>query len=346
MGAPKTDEDKFELARVDPAEFKVGERVPCTLYVFMATEEKYLPLVTTGEILTEHKFINIGKLKGSNLFVKNDPRRALSAFDRSLDELLDKSALAIASVPKDKIFTGDAMGPDMQLVLQQVFKDLLALPPVTRSEDVSRVLQTMSNKIIDELLGDSRDSRKKFLAQLQQIHLMNDAASIATLALLYAYANDFTSKTSTKMLAMAALFCESGLSDLEKHWYEMYYRERAMLPSHVAEKIKLHPLKSQQIVGYTNLGTDVLSQMILSHHELYNGTGYHRAVQTVTLPAIVQIFCLAADTFQRLKEIEYSGRTISLAELFRSMDESTVEPLKRRHAQKWVKGLYTYLGIK
>ena len=338
-------DDRYDLAKIDPAEFKIGSPCACSLFVFVESEKKYLPFVTMGEILSAHKHAQIQQLQGHNLYVRAGESRALSPFDlalKNLEQVLDQKS---ADLQSQTIYLGDAMTKEAQQIVREVFGEMSRLPSVAKADDLSRALSLVSSKLVENLLEDSKDVRRKLLAQLRQIHLMNDAAAITTLALLIAHANDFPSKTTARMLSLAALFADAGLADLEKHWSDQYYKDRSQLPTHIVEKVHLHPVRSNQMVAYSNLGTDILSQIILSHHELYSGSGYHRGVQSGSLPTVVQIFALAVDVYERLKNFELNNLRTSFVELFKSFDEKMVDPLKRRHNIKLTKALFSYLGV-
>jgi len=335
----------FTLAKISEEEFGVSCRAPTTLFIFSEMDKKHLPFVITGELITPHKYENILNLKGKNLFVQNDPSRTLSEFDSRVTEIVESAVLQIKAIPAENFYKGDVFNPDVQVLLKNSFQKLVELPLGAHPHDLTQLLNQLSQEWVDKVLVDFQPVRKKLLSVLQQIHLMSDAEALTTLVFLLAQANEFTSKSTAKTLALAAIFADAGLHDLEKHWYESYYRDRKSLPTHIWEKVKNHPLKSHQILSRTNMSTDILSQLVLCHHELNHGGGFHRGVQSAQLPALVQLFALAVDIFEKLKEFEFKQQRISLKNLFLLFDESKIESTKRRHSHKWVKGLLKYLGI-
>ena len=174
---------------------------------------------------------------------------------------------------------------------------------------------------------------------------MTHATAITSLAVVAAIANDFKSKTSIETLCKAAMLMDASLAEIEENHLQTYYRNRSELPTHVFEKIKNHPLKSQQLVAYLPTSNELVNQIILGHHELHNGKGYHRGVKLGTLPALVHVMSFAVDVYETLKSAELNKAPITLEKAIGKINERHLEPHLRRHTERIIKNVIAYLDF-
>jgi HD-GYP domain-containing protein (c-di-GMP phosphodiesterase class II) len=328
----------------DFAVFPIDGPCPLDLYVFVHSEDRYLQFVTRGEKLTAHKVETIKKLSGSNLFMKSDENSA--QLEKGREKFLAMAKDNLASLEPKEIYEGENLGTKSEHVLKSIFSELLSPTSGIPPQEMSNTLSMMSEDLLKVLVPEVGDVKVNLLKHLSNVTYMNNSAAMSTFAILIAMSNDFKSKTTFRHLSIACLVMDSGMADLEDHWIETYYRNRAELPSHIWDRIKNHPVKSQQMVAYLPLSSDLLNQLILTHHELHNGQGYHRGIQSGSVLTMGRILALAVDLFEVNKGHELRGTPVTLKELFFAMREGHVDVHARRHQLRLVENLLDYLGLK
>jgi HD-GYP domain-containing protein (c-di-GMP phosphodiesterase class II) len=198
---------------------------------------------------------------------------------------------------------------------------------------------------METLVPETRDAKSMILQQLRHIHLMNQAAAISSLAILVALSNGFESRTAFSNLSFACLLMDAGLVELSEKEIETYYRNRTELPSHVMDRIKMHPLKSTQMVAGVKEANEAVMQLIMSHHELHNGRGYHRGVRTGSLSPLARNLAFAVDLYEYIKGSELRKEKSSLAQAILILSEKGVPMHERRHSAEISAKLGEYLKL-
>lgn len=326
-------EDKFKL--------KTGLVSQFDLYVYLATSSQYVLLIHKNEIVSETKFKQAEQLWGKNLFIK---KTDLSLF---LGEAPPDKSPTLDSLLPEEVFEKDILGEPAERALKAAYQELLGSKDSSLDGvDPTETLKEMSDKILGLLLPEVKESRDTLLKQLKNVSYMNNASAISTLAVLIALANDFNSKTSLEALCRAVVLMDASLAEIDDATMDTYYRNRDELPTHVWEKIKNHPLKSQQLVAYMPIANEIVNQLILTHHELHNGKGYHRGIRSGGVLLLGQVLSLAVDTFERLKSATLNGdREYSLKSALDSFREKHLEPHSRRHPEKLVNNVFKFLTV-
>lgn len=339
-----TEKVEYTLLKVKEELIATNCACPYNVYSFFHTEQKYVLVAAQNEILTSHKSERLTKLNGKNLFVnKNDlPISAPSA--ETAPARKDPSAL-IAQIDKATAFNREVLGDVAAKALQNVYSELLTPTPGTAS-NASAAVAKLSDEILALVAPETGDLKTAVLKNARNIHLMHHAAAITTLAIMIAIANDFKSKTAFQQISQAILLMDASLAQLDPSELDTYYRARIELPSHIRDKINLHPVKSQQMASNLPLINDTINQIILLHHELHNGKGYHRGIHTGSAIALGRIVAFAVDLYELIKGYELRGSSISIKDALLYFEEKNVEPHLRRHSTKIVTSTYTFLGLK
>ncbi len=331
-------DDQFRRLTAAEYETLLKGQPPVDIYVYLSTSKKHLVFVEAGVALSEAKLESLKRLGVQNLFVREAAAVAAPAPKRV-------DAIAVELDPK-QAFEGEVLGPQAETKLKECYRSLLELPPEQAAIPVSEVVSKMSDQLIQALAPEAKDIRSTVIKNLSNVRFMSHSAALSTIAVLCAVANDFRSKTVFQTLLNATLLMDASLADLEEAYLETYYRNRRELPSHVLERIQAHPVKSQQMVAYLPIHTDALSQLILNHHELHNGRGYHRGIRTAQILPLARVLALAVDFYEQLKSAELNGQPLSLKDVLVRLRESGVEPHERRHQTKLVEGIFAFLGMK
>jgi hypothetical protein len=302
------------------------------VFVFTPASKEYLQYASKGEPLSEEKLKTLGLLsQQSMLFLRRvdadelrSPKKILDSFDAS------------------KAFKDDVLGAEASQTLRDSFRRL------SNDTDFSRrageIVTQMSESLVKIVAPDLDNVRLSLLKSLKNLHLMNHTAAISSIAILVSVANDLKTKATLQTLTLTCLLMDSSMSELEDFELEQYYKDRHNLPAHVWEKIKSHPVKSQQIAMKLPATNELVNQIILSHHELHNGMGYHRGIRINH--SLTEVVSLAVDWYEQVKMAELNKKPRGLGAVLVDLLEPKVEVHMRRHTTKTVKAVVEFLGLK
>jgi HD-GYP domain-containing protein (c-di-GMP phosphodiesterase class II) len=333
------------LPKEDRFQIETAKKAEVDLFVFLSTSGQYVLLVQKGEKPSEAKCSQFEQLWGKNLYIRKTDLDRLNGVPNSTSS--NESPPTLDQLAPEEVFNKDILGEPAAQALRQAYKNLVSsVNPELQEVSPTETLKTMSDQILATLLPDLKQQREDILKQLKNVAYMNDASAISAIAVLVALANDFNSKTSLESLVRSTLLMDASLVDIDEETLETYYRNRDELPSHVWEKIKNHPLKSQQLVAYLPIANEIVNQLILTHHELHNGKGYHRGIRSGGVLLLGQVLSLAVDVFERLKSASLNGdKEYSLKVALESFREKHLEPHSRRHPEKLLNNVFKYLGL-
>ncbi|MBS1986072.1 MAG: hypothetical protein JST16_18065 [Bdellovibrionales bacterium] len=346
--------DGYKLVTVNELRVVEGRPNPADLYVYMPATQSYFIFISAGEMLTPDKFENLKLLSGSNLFLKEMAAATAAApAPTAAPAVATAPSSAPASVAQEIIskidpgtaFDGDVLGEGANEALKAAYKSLLD-PNMEDAGKVARVVTDLADNLLRILTPESPEFKTKILKSLRNLELMNHTSAITSLAVLCAVANDFRSRTALQNLCHAALLMDAGLAELEDFHIETYYRSRKELPTHIMEKVQNHPVKSQMLAAKLPIANETVNQLILMHHELNNGQGYHRGLRTANFAPLSRVLALAVDIYEMLKGSELRGTPKSLKQVLLDLQEKNFDAHTKRHSAKIVEGVYAFLGIK
>lgn len=309
-------------------------RAPVNLYVFIRASQKHVLYAKAGEEIPDDKKANLRKLGIGELFVPKGEEMAAAG----------SGTATPAKVLNEPAFESESLTAAAGEGLKKVYRDLL-LTGIGDKGKVSNAVAKMADAILDAIAPEAKDVRSSVIKNLRNVHLMNDSAAITCLAVMCAVANEFRSRTAFQNLSHAALLMDSSLADLEPWEMEVYYKNRKELPAHLWEKIKNHPVRSQQVVATLPIVNDTVNQLILLHHELNNGQGYHRGIRTPNVLPLGRVIAFAVDIYEHLKGAELRGEKRTLEQIVLGFEERGVDPHQRRHALGLVKNVAVFLGL-
>jgi hypothetical protein len=333
-------ENTEEFRNVTPVELETAlkGRSSVDLFVFLASTGKHLLFVPAGEDISPVKLDNLKALGPQHLYARR----------RSPTDLLPEAAKALTAIPLEldakTAFDGENLGEAAGTKLKEAYKVLLT-ERGTDAAPVTALITGMADKLLSTLAPEIGDLRSAVLKNIRNIRFMNHSAAITSITVLCAVANDFRSKSALQNLCHAVLLMDASLAELEDHYLDTYYRNRRELPAHILEKIMAHPVKSQQMIAYLPFATESMSQLILLHHELHNGKGYHRGIRSSTVMPMARVLALAVDLYEHIKSSELRGEPRTLRDEILGLQELHEEPHNRRHSTKLIQNVMSYLGL-
>lgn len=246
---------------------------------------------------------------------------------------------ATTETPSEIQVLNDTVGKD----LKEIFHFLGSQD----EEDIPRTIEAMeelSQKIIAVVAPDVENLKENILQQAKYIMVMTDAAAITSIATLIALSHGFDSRKIFRDLSMAILLMDGPLADISEDKIFAYYRDRSSIPGLEWEEIRRHPARAHEVVSSRLKSIpDTILQLILNHHELYNGQGYPRKLRNEGLPPIVRSLALSVDVFEIMKREHLNGQTLNLLDALEELRQPNVEAHLRRHNQKLVQQAVQYI---
>jgi response regulator RpfG family c-di-GMP phosphodiesterase len=298
------------------------------LYICMPTSQKYIRYIAAGDAIDESKLHSVKMHPVPELFRK----------------VIEEPQTAKAPDPEiPKEFQEKILGKALQSELDDVYK-FIARDKADPETAVKR-FEGMADNLVGTIAPDVKALTEHLRRQAQYIALMSDAAAMSTLAIICAYANGFDSRKSYRELSYATLVMDISLAEFSEEQVKQYYMDRDQLPPDVLKAIQLHPMRSYQLAEQKLKSlSDVTMQLILNHHELFNGKGFPRSIRTEALFPIARVLSLAVDAFERLKKAQLTGAKTALMDIFAELRDEQSEAHLRRHNKKFVDAVILFLS--
>jgi HD-GYP domain-containing protein (c-di-GMP phosphodiesterase class II) len=173
-------------------------------------------------------------------------------------------------------------------------------------------------------------------SQLQNIEayiaIMEGCTAVLAIASLAATATGQRSRAIYKDLAYACLLMDISTAELGADFQKRMVCDPKSLDEVQQREISEHPRKSIQILQriFSNL-PDLVSQMVMGHHELFSGEGYPRRVRSEMLAPMVRILAFGVDAYETMARAKHRGEELSLQQVVESFASAEIEPHRRRH---------------
>jgi len=296
------------------------KRVLLDLYILMPASKRYIKFVPKGEIYSDEKKDKLKKHILPNIFILP------SEFSQAQNE---KNNINKIEVPEG--FAVEVLGKRATKNLRVIYTDLLD-EGEKDPEAILSNLQHSADQILSLVAPESKEITSIFMNNAKYINLMNDACAITSLAVMFAFANGFDSKKSYLELTQAALVMDVALSNLSEEDKEKMYCDFDALSIEIKDLILNHPKSSYDLVTKKLKGlSEITMQLVLNHHELFNGKGFPRGVRTESLFPLVKVLALAVDVHHKLKTAGYKGEEADLVGTILEIHNDKAEAHLRRH---------------
>lgn len=237
--------------------------------------------------------------------------------------------------------TAEALAEPIDSQLKQIYQEIGSSKPgnFTLQDSGLEVLSEKLCNIVSPEVGDVRNHLKSIPAF---VSIMDESSAISALAMLFAIAQGQKARGVFKDLSYACLLMDISLvghDSLKNRWYA----DPAVLKDEEIAILESHPRKSQAVImeKFKNL-PEIVGQMILGHHELFNGRGFPRKIRSDILPPVVRILSFAVDVYYHMKNAEFNGKNASVEEIIESFIDPKVEPHLRRHNVSLCKKILKY----
>jgi response regulator RpfG family c-di-GMP phosphodiesterase len=270
-------DDQFTRIKID--EFYSSQGVLFDIYIKLGTN-KYLKILHTGDAFSKER---IDKYKNEKkvewLFFHNSDRRKYVQYNNFLaKKLIDNKAVPVYN----KV---NQLKNVSEKYLEEVFTVGLKPQVVEQGKEVCETVF----KLIE-----GNDNLYQVLRSFQNFD--PTAYSHAFLVTLYSTAIikqfEWQSKTTIETTAMACMFHDIGKMLLPKEFLAM--RPQDMSPEQL-EEYKKHPELGVQMIEPNRAINNSIKQIILQHHEAYDGTGFPFQKKGNKILTLANIVCLADD---------------------------------------------------
>lgn len=322
----------------------LGEEVKNDLYVCLPNSDRYVCFVCKNDVWDEHK---LQMLKSHT-----DPQLYCAIKDLIEDSVIDPNALSSSDeeVYNIKPVTTSEAPEEVLIFKQKVDEDLKTIftflkdPNANDSTQTLKSMEQVTEKILEAVAPEIDDLKGAILANSKYLMVMADAAAITSIAVLIAMSHGFDSRKIFRDLSTAIMLMDLPLRDMNEASVHKYYLDPTSLNAEELRIIKQHPQKAYEFTSkkLKALPEPVL-QLMLNHHENYNGTGYPKGLRNEQLPSIVRSMCLAVNVFEVMKREDLKGNQISLLQALEELRELNVEAHRRKHNQRLVSQSIEYV---
>ena len=271
-----TDEN-FSRIKID--EFYSAQAVLFDIYIKL-NADKYLKILHAGDTFSKErldKYKNEKKI--DSLYFHNSDRRKFIQYNN----FLSKKLIANEQVPAaNKV---NIIKNVSEKFIEEVYTVGIKPQVIEQGKEVCETVFQLIEKQTD------------LYSVLRSYQNFDPTAySHSFLTTLYATAIikqfDWQSKTTIETTAMACMFHDIGKTLLPKEYLDI--RPRDMTPEQL-EQYKKHPELGYQMLENVRSINNVVKQIILQHHEAFDGTGYPFGKKGSKILTLSNIVCLADD---------------------------------------------------
>jgi response regulator RpfG family c-di-GMP phosphodiesterase len=270
-------DDKFTSIKID--EFYSSQAVLFDIYIKLGTN-KYLKILHSGDSFSKERIDKYkNEKKVESLYFHNSDRRKFIQYNNFLAKKLIQNANVPAfnkvnmlkNVTEKFIEESFTVGIKPQVVDQgkEVCENIYQL--VETQEDLYQVLKSYQN-------FDPTAFSHAFLVTLYSTAIIKQF--------------EWQSKATIETSAMACMFHDIGKMLLPKEFLNL--RPQDMSPEQF-EQYKTHPELGLKIVEGNRMINNSIKQIILQHHEAYDGTGFPYEKKGSKILTLANIVCLADD---------------------------------------------------
>jgi hypothetical protein len=315
--------DQLEKVKIEDIPKSSDGILSVDVYIHMPSQNRFIRFLCQGDVLDVRRIDQLGRHVDPSAYIPSQ-----------------KPQIA----PKPEIKLPDSLGADAQKNLNEIFTKVFKadVPP----EESYKLVEKAAEDILNVVAPETKDLKAHLMKNLKYVDLMNDVSAITSIATFVAFSSGFDSKKSYRDLAYACLVMDSSMSEFSAEEVQQYYKDSSQMNPEVLARFKKHPARSHEL-GSEKLKSlsDVTMQLILNHHELFNGKGFPRAVRSESLFALVKVLAFAVDIFEVSKKSQLNGKTISIQDAVIELREPSVEPHLKRHSKKLVDTVLQALGV-
>jgi len=333
----------FESLSIDQIPISANGNTLVDVFVYFTHSEKFVKILAAGVPLNREKLESVKDHSDPNLYVRQGALKSAESMKNQPSKLQSIKTELGQLGSRDRIL-------DLNKKIREELKEILFFlrqdPQAVQADSQMTLLkmESLAEDILEVVAPDIEDLRRFLVRNLKYVTLMEDAAALTSIAVTTVLAHGFDSRAIFRDLSLATTLMDAPLADLSDDIIIKYYLEPAALSNADQEIIKHHPITSAQAFSIRIKSfSPTVVHLILGHHELFNGRGYPKGTRSELLPAVVRSFALAVDIFETMKRAKLRGQEIDLVSAVKLLIEKDVPAHMRRHNQKLVSSLVSFL---
>ncbi|MEO5668313.1 MAG: HD domain-containing phosphohydrolase [Bdellovibrionota bacterium] len=364
MSVPAHKRDQLILFSSETVPLDANGQVLADLWVELPHNDRFIRYICSGESLTARHLQTLAKHVSHNFFVHAVD---LSSEQKKASATLEHSSHGSEAVTQEKDFahertfrgspeeessrrilgdisekeigmlthfgkeSADFLKKPIAIELKHIISELVA-PSIAQINLEDSPINELTDQLV-RVIAPEVENLRSYLKQIPQyLTMMDDSSAITAIATLFAIARGQSSRSVFKDLSYACLFMDISMSDFGDQAWKTYFLQPDALSEEQKNKIEGHPRRSSELVQkrFRNL-PDIVNQLILGHHELFNGKGFPRHLRSEMLAPLVRILAFAVDVFEFMKSQHMQGEFCTLSEAVEYYVNEPVEPHMRRH---------------
>ena len=273
----KESDNKFTQVHID--KFYPSQAVLFDVFVKI-NDNRYVKILHSGDTFSQERIDKYKTEKNiEHLYFKHKDRRKYIQYTNFLAKKL---------IDNKKVSSSSKIGL-LSTVSEKYIEELFHQGVKTQVVDQAKEIATNVYKVVE----DQKDLYQA-LRDFQELDPSQFTHSFVTSLYSSAIVKQFPwqSKMTIETIAMAAMFHDIGKTKLPKNFME---RRPEEFTSEELEMYHRHPELGVEVVGKNKLINNSVKQVILQHHECYNGTGFPNQLKGLQVSTLGNILCLVDD---------------------------------------------------
>jgi len=370
MAIPGSERSKLQLFSPENIPTDAAGLPLADLYVELPRNDRFIRYVCSGDAIGEGRMRSLARHVNPNFYIKLEELYSTEHSAARLGNTLMSAKFSDAAILHQKrdeestrkTFSFAALDEGILLHFGKDSEEFLKKPIAIElntifKEIVSPHLAQLSlehspiNELTDRLVGvitpEIANLRLHLKRDPHYSIMIQESSAITSIATLFAVARGQTSRSTFKDLSYACLFMDLSIADISEERRRTYYLDPESLSSEDKERIFAHPRRSLELVEQRlKKLPDIICQMIVGHHELFNGKGFPRQQRSEMLAPLVRILALAVDVFEFMKRQQLQGDFCDLSNAVEYFVNEPVEPHMRRHGSTLCREVAEFLRQK
>ncbi|MBS1986157.1 MAG: hypothetical protein JST16_18505, partial [Bdellovibrionales bacterium] len=206
------------------------------LYVYLPTPKKFVLFIPAGEKMTITRKIALERHVVPALFIRSTGEDSSPVVENKASEsLLDHAVI----------------GAEGASTLRSIFHKIMS-PEIMEGDSKLAVeaFRGVADEMVSIIAPESADFKERLLENAQHLWVMNDAAAISTLAVIFAVANNFDSQKSLRDVIYASMVMDLPLVGFTPEVLSQFYVNPSSLPAETVEKIQDHPRQAFRVAKH------------------------------------------------------------------------------------------------
>lgn len=269
---------------------------PCDLYLNLS-DEKYVKFINANDFYDEEVVLKYIFKKIMNFYInENDLDDFNAHFNDTLKINLEHTS------PSD-------FSPEKNLA--KAFEKVRDFAhKVDIAEETIEFVELIQKQSIKLIRKEKNDVYNLIFERLSHNNYLSDHSLMTSMICCsVAIKMSWSTKATLEKFVLAALFHDLTLTE-DQHAKPRYDAEidNGVLSSKDIEIIKSHPQEAVKLFLKTNISSPNVDQIILSHHELPDGSGFPRNLDAFKTPPYICLFILCEEFVSTMIKHEFSDK--------------------------------------